>query len=130
MMTPVPLQRLEGLAFLVLAVALFGWSDLSWWWFGILLLAPDLMMVGYLRNARVGAALYNLGHWLLWPTLLLAFGIPSGRSALIGAGSIWLAHIGMDRALGYGLKLEEGFTHTHLGLIGRGLRPQGATRSP
>jgi hypothetical protein len=77
------------------------------------------MMVGYLKDARVGAALYNLGHWLLWPALLLAFGIPSGGSAFIGAGSIWLAHIGMDRALGYGLKLEEGFTHTHLGLIGR-----------
>ncbi len=62
---------------------------------------------------------YNLGHWLFWPALLLAFGIPAGRSALIGAGSIWLAHIGMDRALGYGLKLEEGFTHTHLGMIDR-----------
>ena len=119
MLTPVPLQRLEGLALLVLAVALFAWSDQSWWWFGLLLLAPDLTMVGYLKDARTGAALYNLGHWLLWPTLLLAFGIPSGRLALIGGASIWLAHIGMDRALGYGLKMEEGFTHTHLGLIGR-----------
>jgi hypothetical protein len=118
-LTPVPLQRIEGLALLVLAVTLFAWSDLSWWWFGLLLLAPDLFMVGYLKDERVGAALYNLGHWLLWPALLLALGIPGGRSALVGVGSIWLAHIGMDRALGYGLKLEEGFTHTHLGLIGR-----------
>ena len=46
-------------------------------------------------------------------------GIPSGRVTLIGIGSIWLAHIGMDRALGYGLKLEDAFTHTHLGWIGR-----------
>jgi hypothetical protein len=117
--TPIPLQRLEGLALLVLAVVLFGWSDVSWWWFGILLLAPDLSMVGYLKDPRVGAAAYNVGHWLFWPVLLLAFGIPGGRPVLIAAASIWLAHIGMDRALGYGLKLEEGFTHTHLGLIGR-----------
>jgi hypothetical protein len=119
MLTPVPLQRVEGLALLVLAVVLFAWSDSSWWWFGLLLLAPDLSMAGYLQNPRVGAAIYNLGHWLLWPALLLAVGIPTGRSALVTAGSIWLAHIGMDRALGYGLKLQDAFTHTHLGLIGR-----------
>ena len=117
------MQRLEGLAFLALAVALFAWSGVSWWWFGSLLLAPDLFMVGYLRDARLGAAVYNLGHWLLWPAVLLALGIPNDRVALIAAGSIWLAHIGMDRALGYGLKLEDGFSHTHLGIIGRPGRP-------
>ena len=116
---PIGLQRWEGLALLVLAIALFGWAGISWWWFGLLLLAPDLFMVGYLKDARLGAAIYNLGHWLLWPSLFLAVGIPGGRPALVAAGSIWLAHIGMDRALGYGFKLEEGFTHTHLGLIGR-----------
>ena len=121
------MQRLEGLALLVLAVVLFAWSDFNWWWFALLLLAPDLSMVGYLKDAKLGAAIYNLGHWLVGPIALLAVGIPAGRDALTAAGSIWLAHIGMDRALGYGLKLEDGFTHTHLGLIGR---PQGATRSP
>jgi hypothetical protein len=118
-LTPIALQRLEGLAFLGLAVSLFACSGVSWWWFGGLLLAPDLFMVGYLGGARLGAAVYNLGHWLLWPAMLLAVGIPGERPALIAAGSIWLAHIGMDRALGYGLKLEDGFSHTHLGLIGR-----------
>jgi hypothetical protein len=125
---PIWLQRLEGLALLVLAIVLFEWSSFSWWWFGLLLLAPDLSMSGYLKDPRIGAAFYNLGHWLLWPAALLALGIPTGRGALIAAGSIWLAHIGMDRALGYGLKLEDGFQHTHLGFIGRG--PHGATRSP
>ena len=124
---PVWLQRLEGLASLVLAVVLFIWSDFSWWWFALLLLAPDLSMVGYLKGAKVGAAVYNLGHWLVWPAALLAFGISIGRAGPIAAGAIWLAHIGMDRALGYGFKLEDGFAHTHLGLIGR---TQGATRSP
>jgi hypothetical protein len=31
---------------------------------------------------------------------------------------IWLAHIGFDRALGYGLKYKAGFGFTHLGRIG------------
>jgi uncharacterized protein DUF4260 len=128
MLGPVVLQRVEGLALLVLAVVLFAWTDASWLWFGLLLLAPDLSMVGYLKDARLGAAIYNVGHWLLWPALLLAIGIPSGRTTLIGIGSIWLAHIGMDRALGYGFKLGDSFTHTHLGWIGR--KTQGATRSP
>ncbi len=119
MLTPVPLQRLEGSALLVLAVVLFAWSDVSWWWFGFLLLAPDVFMVGYAGGPRLGADLYNFGHALIWPVALLAVGIPAGRLGLIAAGSIWLAHIGMDRALGYGLKLEDGFTHTHLGPIGR-----------
>jgi len=104
---------------LILAVVLFGWSDRSWWWFGILLLAPDLFMAGYAINPRVGAATYNFGHALVWPALLLAVGIPLSRPMFVAFGSIWLAHIGMDRALGYGLKLQDGFTHTHLGLIGR-----------
>ena len=119
MFAPIPLQRVEGLALLVLAVVLFAWSDSTWWWFGLLLLAPDLSMVGYLKDARVGAAIYNIGHWLLWPASLLALGIATSRSSLVAAGSIWLAHIGMDRALGYGLKLEDAFTHTHLGWIGK-----------
>jgi hypothetical protein len=29
-----------------------------------------------------------------------------------------MAHIGLDRALGYGLKLPDDFRHTHLGTIG------------
>ena len=127
MLGPVWLQRLEGFALLVLALFLFAWSDAGWWWFALLFLAPDLSMVGYLKDAKVGAAVYNFGHWLVWPAILLALGVPNGRQTLIAAGSIWLYHIGMDRALGYGFKLEDGFTHTHLGLIGR---PQGATRSP
>ena len=127
MLGPVWLQRLEGFALLVLALVLFVWSDSSWWWFALLLLAPDLSMVGYLKDAKIGAAVYNLGHWLVWPAILLALGVPNGRQTLIAAGSIWLYHIAMDRALGYGFKLEDGFTDTHLGLIGR---PQGATRSP
>jgi ribosomal protein S18 acetylase RimI-like enzyme len=116
---PIPLQRIEGVALFALAIALFAWSDRSWWWFGLLLLAPDLFMIGYARGPALGAAVYNVGHALVWPAGLLAVGIPAGRPMVAAIGAVWLAHIGMDRALGYGLKLEDGFTHTHLGLIGR-----------
>jgi hypothetical protein len=118
-LSPVPLQRLEGSALLAVSLALFAWADESWWLFGLLLLAPDLFMVGYLGGPRLGAAIYNLGHTMIWPLALLTPGIIGGRPGLVAAGAIWLAHIGMDRALGYGLKHSDVFQNTHLGMIGR-----------
>lgn len=125
MTNPTLIQRIEGAALLALAVVAFDHTTWSWWWFAGLLLAPDLSMVGYLAGSRLGAIGYNLGHTLVWPALLIALwfgGFPSG--ALAG-GSIWLAHIGMDRASGYGFKLREGFEHTHLGMIGKAKRAAG-----
>jgi hypothetical protein len=119
MLSPIPLQRIEGLALLVLAVVVYSTSDQSWWWFALLQLAPDLSMIGYLRDPKLGAAIYNAGHALIWPALLLAVGLPISRPWLIAAGAIWLSHIGMDRAFGYGLKLPDSFKHTHLGTMGR-----------
>ena len=119
MLSPIPVQRIEGLGLLVLAVVLFASSDQSWWWFAVLLLAPDLSMAGYVRGPALGASLYNLGHALIWPALLLAVGLPSSRQWLVAGGAIWLAHIAMDRVFGYGLKLPDSFRHTHLGNIGR-----------
>jgi hypothetical protein len=55
----------------------------------------------------------------VWPLLLFGIGILTANSLLLGLGAIWLAHIGMDRALGYGFKLSTGFRDTHLGQIGR-----------
>ncbi len=84
-----------------------------------LLLAPDLSMVGYLAGPRVGALTYNLAHNLVVALALLAVGwfVPVAPLAL--AGAILLAHVGMDRSLGYGLKLPTDFKDTHLGRIGR-----------
>ena len=89
-------QRIEGAALLVLAVVAFGVADLSWWWFALLLSCPDLTMVGYLVDeAPTGALVYNIGHTLVWPALLLAWGLPTDRPWVIGIGAIWLAHIGL-----------------------------------
>jgi len=115
------LQRLEGIAALGLSVAAYIGLGQSWLVFALLFFAPDLFMLGYLRSARFGAMSYNLVHTYAAPALLALLGLAIGPLAY-GVAAIWVAHIGFDRMLGYGLKLETGFEHTHLGLIGRAKR--------
>lgn len=106
--------RLEGLAVLVTAVVLFGQTEMSWWLFVLLLLAPDLAMVGYLLNPRVGALVYNLFHNYAIVLVVLGVATYGGPTWLWAVGLIWLAHIGMDRLVGYGFKYGDQFKHTHL----------------
>lgn len=115
------LQRLEGLAALGLALTAYAWLGQSWLLFGLLFLAPDLFMLGYLRSRPVGAVVYNLGHSYVAPALLALLGYVVGPVAF-GLAAIWMAHIGFDRMLGYGLKLNDRFDETHLGLIGKARR--------
>ncbi|KRA96879.1 hypothetical protein ASD83_16400 [Devosia sp. Root685] len=117
----IALQRLEGLVALGFGVAAYAWLGQSWLVFGLLFLAPDLFMLGYLRSARVGAMTYNLAHTYVAPALLALLGLFVGPLAF-GLAAIWVAHIGFDRMLGYGLKLNGGFEQTHLGLIGKARR--------
>ena len=108
-------QRLEGLAFLVAAVAAYAAIGASWWLFALLLLVPDLSMAGYWAGNRIGQITYNIVHAYVLPLALALVGFGLGQSLLLAIGLIWLAHIGMDRAVGYGLKEAEGFKFTHLG---------------
>lgn len=89
-------------------------------WLLPLLLAPDLSMIGYVRGSRVGAVTYNAVHNLATAIIVLAVGWFAGIAPLALAGAILVAHVGMDRSLGYGLKLPTDFRDTHLGRIGRG----------
>lgn len=114
------LLRLEGAALLAAALALYAASGASWWLFAVLLLAPDLSMLAYWKGPRLGAYVYNAFHITPWPLALLVGGYLSDAALPLGLGLIWLAHIGMDRALGYGLKETVGFCDIHLGRIGRG----------
>ena len=119
--------RIEGAAALVAGAALFLANGGPWLLLLPLLLVPDVSMVGYLRGPRLGAALYNLVHnWALGLALLGA-GVVTGSAIVILAGSILVAHVGMDRAAGYGLKLPTSFQDTHLGRIGR--RREGSGQS-
>lgn len=113
------LLRIEGLIVLVAAVVAYNKFGLDWPTFAIAFLAPDLAILGYLAGARVGAAAYNATHSYVGCVATLCAGVMSGAPALVGAGLIWAAHIGFDRALGYGLKYSLGFRFTHLGAIGR-----------
>ena len=111
--------RLEGAAAFGAAVALFAHGGFSWPLFALLILAPDLAMLPYLIGPRVGAAAYNLAHTyvLALPLALVGFWLASPLASALGL--IWIAHIGMDRALGYGLKYASGFRDTHLDRLGK-----------
>ena len=120
----VRLLRLEGLAIAGAAVAAYAAIGGSWPLLALLLLAPDLAMVGYRFGPTAGAAAYNAAHAYLGPAALGALGLALAAPLAQALALIWLAHIGLDRALGYGLKYATGFGHTHLGRIGRdGGRP-------
>lgn len=106
--------RLEGGVVLAFAVFSYHILEAPWLWFFVLLLVPDVFMVGYLAGSRVGAAVYNVGHTYLLPGLLAAAGIASGTTGLLYGAAIWTAHIGLDRLLGFGLKDATGFKDTHL----------------
>ncbi|MGH2392136.1 MAG: DUF4260 domain-containing protein [Candidatus Limnocylindria bacterium] len=83
------------------------------------LLAPDLSILGYLAGPRVGAVTYNLVHNWALPVGLALLAVFAGQLWPLLAASAVGAHVGWDRALGYGLKLPTGFRDTHLGRIGR-----------
>lgn len=119
---PTRLLRLEAFAVLVVAVVGYAALGFSWWLFAALVLLPDLSMLAYARGPRFGARVYNIAHASVLPIALGLFGLLAAHDGALAVGLIWLAHIGLDRAVGYGLKLPTSFHDTHLGRIGRGRR--------
>jgi hypothetical protein len=108
------LLHLEGAAILVLSIYFYATGHYSWLLFAVLILSPDLFMLGYLVNVRLGCVIYNVVHTLTGPLLLLALSFSLAKPAFLPYALIWLAHIGMDRALGFGLKYPTVFKDTHL----------------
>ena len=96
------------------AIAVYFHEGYPWWLFVALILAPDLSMIGYAGGLRVGAATYNAAHTYAFPVVLAAVGLIAGADVAVEVGLIWMAHIGIDRAIGYGLKYPSGFKDTHL----------------
>jgi len=113
------LLRLEGLCVLVAACVAYAKFGLSWSTFVLYFLAPDIALFGYFASVKVGAISYNITHSYIGAIACLAIGFATNFIDFQCAGLIWCAHIGFDRALGYGLKYPEGFGFTHLGRIGR-----------
>ena len=129
MKTLLKLEELAQLLFIILVLVL---KSAAWWIYLLLLLGPDLAMVGYLVNTRVGAFCYNLAHHKGIGLLLMFIGLAAEvgnmltnvQSGFFLAGLIIYGHSSMDRILGYGLKFGDHFQHTHLGWIGK-LKGQG-----
>jgi hypothetical protein len=111
---PRVLLHAEGFAVAAAAIALYFHADHPWWLLLALVLVPDLSMVGYVAGPRIGAAAYDAAHTYSLPVALAAAGLIFDSKTAVELGLIWLTHIGVDRALGYGLKYPTGFKDTHL----------------
>ena len=117
------LLRMEGLAVLLVSLLAYSLYGSGWGVFALCFFLPDLALLGYIAGPRVGAYAYNVSHSYVGPLICLAAGMYASTPSLISIGIIWIAHIGFDRLLGYGLKYSSGFSFTHLGRIG-GSRPR------
>ena len=111
---PRPVLHLEGGVVFVAATVLYFHEDYAWWLYLLLALAPDLSMLGYLGGPRAGALAYNTAHTFALPVALAVVGLLADADGLVAVTLIWIAHIGADRALGYGLKYPSAFKDTHL----------------
>ncbi len=109
--------RLEGFAYFVIAIVIYMMLRGSWLTFAILFLAPDLAFFGYLAGPRIGAIAYNILHSTIGPIALAIAGKLTDMPDLWFIAAIWMAHVGFDRMLGYGLKFASGFKDTHLGKL-------------
>lgn len=114
-MDPKIVLRIEGIALFGAATAAYVVLGGPLWLFLVLALAPDLSMVGYLAGPRAGSTLYNAFHTYVAPIVVGTVGVLAGVTPLLWVALVWAAHIGMDRAVGYGLKYPGEFGHTHLG---------------
>jgi hypothetical protein len=112
------LLRLEGLALAAAAVYAYQRVGGSWWLFACLILVPDVSLLAYLGGTRLGAVAYNALHVTLGPLVCAGLGLLLPSFDLIQVALIWAAHVGIDRAFGFGLKYSAGFGFTHLGRIG------------
>ena len=113
----ISLLRLEALAVGLTAIVAYAASGGSWTLFAVLFLAPDVAMVGYAFGHRAGAIVYNTAHSYLGPAALGVAGWLAGWELSVPLAMIWIAHIGLDRAIGYGLKHKSGFKNTHLSIL-------------
>ena len=112
--------KLEELAQFVFGIYLFSNLDFEWWWFLVLILLPDMSMIGYAFGNKIGAYSYNFFHHKGVAILVYLLGIYLGSSVVELIGIILFSHSAMDRMFGYGLKYTTSFNDTHLGKIGKG----------
>jgi len=111
------LLRLEGAVLLLLGVLGYALTHDGWLPFVVLILAPDLSMLGYAAGPRWGSVAYNAVHTITLPAVVVAYGLGVAAPLAVSIGGVWIAHIGLDRLIGYGLKYASGFQDTHLNRV-------------
>jgi hypothetical protein len=111
---PRVLLGVEGAAVAGMAIAVYFWAGYPWWLLLVLALAPDLSFLGYAAGPRVGATVYDIAHTYVLAVPLAAIGVIADVEVAVQIGLVWIAHIGIDRAVGYGLKYPTRFKDTHL----------------
>jgi hypothetical protein len=115
---PRPWLRIEGLTLLVGALVAYSTTGRRWWVVPIARFQPDVAMAGYLGGTPAGAHLYNLAHSTPVPAVAVGLGWGRGAPLVAALGLVWLARIGLDRLVAYGLKYDDHFQHRHLGWMG------------
>ncbi|ADB36911.1 DUF4260 domain-containing protein [Spirosoma linguale] len=108
------LITIEEVAQFALSIFLFAKLPFVWWVYPALLLLPDVSMLGYLINTKVGAFSYNLLHHKAVAIAIGVAGLVLQNNELTLAGILLFGHSSMDRMIGAGLKYTTGFAHTHL----------------
>jgi len=116
-MRPKLLLHLEGGTLLVVSLVLYAYAGGNWLIFALLILAPDLSALGYLAGNTAGAYIYNLFHTYLLPAILGVYGLLGSNPLALQIALIWVAHIGGDHLLGFGLKYPSAFKDTHLNRV-------------
>lgn len=109
--------QLEELAMFLLSIYLFSQLNFAWWWYLVLILTPDIRMIGYIFGNKAGAITYNLFHHKAVALAVYVFGLYLQNETIQLIGIILFGHSSMDRMMGYGLKTYEGFKFTHLGKL-------------
>lgn len=108
------LLKIEEVFFFLLSVYLFSLLEMSWWWFPLLLLIPDISMAGYIINSKVGAVIYNIFHHRAISVAIFILGALLNSQITQLIGIILFAHSSLDRIFDFGLKYMDNFNHTHL----------------
>ncbi len=112
---PIALRRTEMLAVFCLGLTAYYFSGYSWLTFILLFFLPDAGAIGYLKSHKLGSTLYNLTHWLIWPSALGTYGVLADHSTAKMIAIIWITHVAFDRMLGWGFKTGGSFYETGMG---------------
>lgn len=117
------LIQVEEAAQFTLSIILFAKLPFVWWVYPALFLLPDLSMIGYAVNNKVGAFAYNLLHYKAVAIAVGVMGLFLANDYFVLAGLVLFGHSSLDRMFGYGLKYNQGFNFTHLGEVGPEKKP-------